>query len=114
MKKMLSVSVFSLGLAFAGNAFAGFQGPGLDPTTVAKALDMGDEAAVVLVGQIEKSLGNEKYQFKDATGTIVVEIDDEDWRGVNVKPEDTIIIRGEVDKELLKTEIDVDSVELKK
>ena len=45
---------------------------------------------------------------------VVVEIDDEDWRGVDVKPEDTVIIKGEIDKDVFSTEIDVDIVELKK
>ena len=75
---------------------------------------MSDDTPVVLNGQIEKSLGNEKYQFKDATGTVVVEIDDEDWRGVDVRPENMVTIKGEIDKDMFTTEIDVDSVELKK
>ncbi len=114
MKKLLTTSVFTLALSFAGSASAAFQGPGLTPVSVAEALKMNDDAPVVLNGQIEKSLGGEKYQFKDSTGTVVIEIDDEDWRGLDVKPEDVITIKGEVDKDMFKTEIDVDSVELKK
>ena len=114
MNKLLSVSVLSLAIGFSANAMAAFQGPGIAPTTVAEALKLSDDTAVVLTGQIEKSLGNEKYQFKDASGTVVIEIDDEDWKGVDVRPEDVIVIRGEIDKDLLTTEIDVDSVELKK
>lgn len=114
MNKLLSASVLSLAIGFSASAFAAFQGPGVAPTSVADALKLRDDAAVVLTGQIEKSLGNEKYQFKDATGTVVIEIDDEDWRGVDVKPEDIVIIKGEIDKDVFSTEIDVDSVELKK
>ena len=114
MNKLLSASVLSLAIGFSASAMAAFQGPGVAPTSVADALKLRDDAAVVLTGQIEKSLGNEKYQFKDATGTVVIEIDDEDWRGVDVKPEDTVIIKGEIDKDVFSTEIDVDSVELKK
>lgn len=124
MNKLLAVSTLALMLGFAGAAHAqyqgaaaprgGFSGPGLAVSTVAEANKMSDDQAVVLVGQIQQSLGDEKYLFKDASGTIVVEIDNEDWRGVNVTPEDTIEISGEVDKDLFDIKVDVDSVKLKK
>ena len=114
MKKLLSVSALALVIGFSSSAMAAFQGPGLAKSSVADALKMSDDTAVVLEGKIEKSLGHEKYQFKDASGMVVVEIDDEDWRGVDVKPEDTVIIKGEIDKDVFSTEIDVDIVELKK
>ena len=92
----------------------GFTGPGLSVSTVAEANKMSDDQPVVLVGQIQQSLGDEKYLFKDASGTITIEIDDEDWRGVNVTPEDTIEISGEVDKDLFDIKVDVNTVKLKK
>lgn len=119
MKNIFTVSALALVLGLSGQAEAqnagGFQGPGLAPVKVADALKMKDDSAVILTGQIEKSLGNEKYLFKDGSGTVTVEIDHEDWKGLNVSPKDTVIISGEVDKEMLKeTEIDVDSIVLKK
>lgn len=114
MNKILSASTLALAVTFSTGAFAAFQGPGLAPVTVAEALQMKDDTAVVLNGQIEKSLGNEKYLFKDATGSVTVEIDDEDWRGLDVTPENVVTIKGEVDKEMFSTEIDVDTIELKK
>lgn len=114
MNKILYISVLSLAVSFSTAAFAAFQGPGLASVSVAEALQMKDDTPVVLNGQIEKSLGNEKYLFKDATGSVTVDIDDEDWRGLDVTPQDVITIKGEVDKEMFSTEIDVDSVELKK
>ncbi len=119
MNKILAVSAMVLTFAVASQANAqgfggGFQGPTISSSTVAEALKMNDDTPVVLVGKIEKNLGNEKYQFSDKTGSIVVEIDDEDWRGQVVKPENTVEIRGEIDKELLGTpEIDVDVIILK-
>ena len=110
MKKIFAVSALALALGMSGAASAqmvsgGFQGPGLAPMSVAD----------VLVGQIERSLGDEKYLFKDASGTVTVEIDNEDWRGLNVTPQDTVILNGEIDKEMFKdTKIDVDSIALKK
>jgi uncharacterized protein (TIGR00156 family) len=119
MKKML-LTLFamyaSMNIANA-QATGGFEGPSasqLAATTVQEALDLNDEAKVVLQGNIVNSLGDEKYTFKDATGEIVVEIDDEDWHGVKVTPEDTIEIVGEVDKEFMeKTKIDVKSFTVK-
>ncbi len=124
MNKFITASAFVVALGLSANAFAagfqgqanmgGFQGPGLQPSSVSEVLKLNDDTPVVLVGQIEKSLGGEKYLFKDASGSVTVEIDNEDWRGVNVTPKDTIVIQGEIDKDFFKTEIDVDSVALKK
>lgn len=133
MKKVLSATALALvmGLSSAvmaqgyqgpaapggynGPAYAGgFQGPGLSTVTVADAVKMSDDTPVVLEGKIEKSLGKEKYLFKDNSGSVTIEIDNEDWRGQTVTPADTIVIKGEVDKDFFKTEIDVDVVELKK
>ncbi len=124
MNKDITASAFVVALGLSTSALAsgftgpqqagGFQGPGLAPSSVAEALKLNDDTPVVLVGQIEKSLGDEKYLFKDASGSVTVEIDNEDWRGVTVTPKDTIVIQGEIDKDFFKTEIDVDSVALKK
>lgn len=115
MKNILAVSALALTLGVYGTASAQFQGPGLSSVSVAEALKMNDDTPVVLVGQIEKSLGNEKYLFKDASGTVTIEIDNEDWHGLKVNPTDMVIINGEVDKEMLReTEIDVDTIALKK
>ena len=114
MKNVTFVSALVLSFAIASQAFAGFQDPGLKTSTVAQALEMSDDTPVVLEGNIEQSLGDEKYMFKDASGSVVVDIDDEDWRGMTVTPQDTVIINGEVDKDFFKTKIDVDSISIKK
>lgn len=115
--KVLAVAVLGITFALVSNAIAqnagGFQGPGIADSTVAEALKLPDDTPVVLKGKIEKSLGNEKYQFNDGSATIVVEIDNDEWRGLTVKPENTVEIRGEIDKEMLATpEIDVNMITL--
>ena len=76
---------------------------------------MPDDTPVVLKGKVEKSLGNERYQFNDGTGVIVIEVDNEDWRGLTVTPEDTVEIKGEIEKDMLSApEVDVDTVSLVK
>ena len=85
-----------------------------DGHTVAFQVKIGDRVLISKYGGTEVKFGDEKYTFKDETGEVVVEIDDEDWRGVKVTPENTITINGEVDKEMFEpTKIDVDSVIVK-
>ena len=92
-----------------GRRGGGFSGPGADSaTTVEKAKKMRDDSLVSLTGNIVSRVGGEKYIFRDATGEITIEIDDEDFRGQNVTPNDTVRIIGEVDREFGRgTEIDV-------
>lgn len=122
MKNVITVSALVLMLGLSGNAMAqaktgGFNGPSAI-STVSKAADvnnMKDDTQVILVGKIEKSLGNEKYLFSDASGSLTVEIDDDDWNGLNVTPQDTVELVGEVDKDMFgPAEVDVDRVTLKK
>ncbi len=88
-------------------AMGGYAGPGPDLVTVEQAKNLPDDARVALKGHIIQSLGGKDYVFKDATGTINVEISKKRWQGQNVGPEDLVEIHGEVDKEWSKVEIDV-------
>ncbi len=124
MKKLVYTSLFAMAIAFSGVAMAdfrsqvptpsakgGFKGPSSGITTVAEALKAKDDSLVVLTGKIEKETGKEKYLFRDSTGAITVEIDNDDWHGQDVSPSDTVVIHGEVDKEILHApEIDVDKI----
>lgn len=80
-------------------------------TTVRDIKTMKDDTPVQLEGNITKALGDDKYTFTDGTGSITVEIDDEDWKGVDVTPADKVRLDGEIDKDLLKTKVDVHSVQ---
>lgn len=83
-------------------------------TTVLSAKRMGDNSYIKLKGKIVSKVGKEKYLFKDNTGTIQIEIDDEDWKGVQAGPKDLVIIEGELDKDWDSISIDVDTIELVK
>lgn len=125
MKKTLYTSFFAMMVCFSivaeaqfvpnnANMQGGFKGPSDSITTVAEALKAKDDALVQLTGHIEKETGKEKYQFRDATGAIIVEIETEDWRGVTVTPSDVVTLYGEVDAEMMHAnEIDVDRIEKK-
>jgi uncharacterized protein (TIGR00156 family) len=80
--------------------------------TVEEAKALRDDIPVQLQGNIVRALGDEKYVFRDASGEIVVEIDDDIWRGVTVSPNDRVEIRGEIDKDFpgFPVEIEVDAV----
>lgn len=95
----------------------GFEGPsGINnaQVSVKQALDLSNDSKVALKGHIINSLGDEKYTFSDGTAEVIIEIDDEDWGGRKVTPENTIEIFGEIDKEMFKpVKIDVDSFNIK-
>ncbi len=124
MKKMKRfIAVLVLVMVCAGFAYAqGFtgtpqQGGFVDNGTavssaasVKEALKMRDDSYVKVRGNIVKRLTDDKYLFRDSTGEIVVEIDNEDWGGVTVGPQDTVELSGEIDRDFNKINIDVDVV----
>lgn len=112
MKKTLLLLAISL-VPFTANA--GFKGPSDQAVmTVSEVSKLGKDKPVMMKGSIEKHLTKDKYQFVDDTGKIVVEIDGEDWRGIDVTPSDTIMIIGETDKNGREMQVDVSSVEIVK
>lgn len=125
MKKIALITTLILGtsVAFAqfdggttsgtGSVKGGYTGA-QSITTVSQIDSLSDDTHVVLEGVILKHLGGEKYLFKDSTGEIEIEIDHDDWRGVSVGPEDTVILYGEIDHHHFKaTDIDVDRIQKK-
>ncbi len=118
MKKVLFLST-ALICSFAALASAqmkgGFSGntDNITITTVNQVENLPDETYVTMQGNITSQVGHEKYMFKDETGTLKIEIDDDDWNGLVVGPEDRIQIQGEVDKSWTKpTKIEVDSIQI--
>ena len=123
MKKISLVALMGAVFAFGANAefveppvqvvevdVVGFVDENETILTVEQVEDLRDDTFVILEGNIVKSLGDEKYLFKDSTGTIEVEIDDEGWGGQSVGPKDVIKIYGDVDRGIFETEIDVDRI----
>ena len=82
-------------------------------TTVKQALSLKDEQKVQLRGYVVKAIGDEKYEFKDNTGSITVDIDDDLWQGKPIAANTAVTLIGEVDidyKPAKRVEIDVDQV----
>ena len=108
MKKIITASL-AASIAMAG----GFTSKHSSETiSVKEALKLNDDAKVVLEGKIKSQIKSDKYEFVDKNGdVIVVEIDNKKWGNVTANEDTLLRIRGEVDKDFTKTEIDVDSVE---
>lgn len=65
---------------------------------------------VTLRGKIVERISDDLYKFQDSSGTVNVDIDHKRWNGVTVTPQDTVEIRGEVDKDWNSVEIDVKQI----
>ena len=79
-------------------------------TTAAKVKDQKDDSWVKLRGNITERLSDDRYLFRDTTGTVNVEIDHKRWNGQTISPQDKVEIQGKVDKEWNEFEIDVKQV----
>lgn len=82
--------------------------------SVKQALTLKDDTKVQLKGYIVKDVGDEKYQFRDQTGTITVEVDDELWHSKPISAKTPVTIIGEIDvdyKPEKRIEVDVDQVQ---
>lgn len=91
-------------------AAGGFVGPTGTVTTAEKAKTFADDTWVTLRGKIEQRIGGDHYIFRDASGTVNVEIDNKRWNGQTITPQDTVEIQGEVDKDWNSVEIDVKQI----
>ena len=88
----------------------GFSGPSAALTTVDKVKSMSDDAWVMLQGNIEQRVGDDTYTFRDASGTLTVEIDKKRWNGQTITPKDKVQLEGKVDKDRSSVEVDVKNI----
>ncbi len=86
------------------------QGNTIKLSTIKQALGFADDAKVRLQGKLVKQVSKDKYQLQDNTGTVVVEIDQDKWRGQIVGPQDIVELYGEIDKNRHGVEVDVDLI----
>lgn len=85
---------------------------GFAPMTVAQVQQARDDSLVEVRGRIIKRLSDEEYELQDATGTLVVEIDDDLWHGLQVTDQDEVLIQGEVDQDWGGTELEAKTFRL--
>lgn len=116
MKHYLLIPLFAVASSLhASDALAGYTGPGTAAvaTTVVQARQQPDDHAVLLRGHLVAKVGDERYRFKDATGEIQVEIDDEDMPGDAIGAATPVELLGRVDTHRFKaTDIEVKRVQI--
>ena len=78
--------------------------------SVTEVVSLPDDTPVVMRGRITKNMGNNIFVFEDASGTIMMEIDEESWNGNTVRVDDVVTVYGNVDKSSNYTEVDVESI----
>jgi uncharacterized protein (TIGR00156 family) len=108
---LIGLGVFIGLFALKGGAEAGPPAGTAEPGpafTVEQAKNLPDDAYIELAGTIDRFLGDEKYIFRDATGSITIEIDHKDRGDFSVG--DTVRITGEVDVDSKGTVIEVKTV----
>lgn len=88
----------------------GFSGPSAALTTVDKVKSMSDDTWIMLQGNIEQRVGDDTYTFRDASGTLTVEIDKKRWNGQTITPKDKVQLEGKVDKDWSSVEVDVKNI----
>ena len=79
--------------------------------SVQEVRNMPDDSPVIIRGYMLRQNGENSYVFQDDTGTINLEIDEEDWAGQTFAPTDFVEVWGEVDKNGMSvTEVDVTAI----
>ncbi|HHW7522592.1 TPA: YgiW/YdeI family stress tolerance OB fold protein [Mannheimia haemolytica] len=114
MKKVLGLTLMAMALSACNSTASNGSSQantGVAPAnviSVKQALAAADDSYVTVEGTLLNKVGDETYLFKDATGQIRVEIDDEVWAGQHVSSEgNKVRLYGEIDKGFNKTELDV-------
>ena len=93
-----------------GGAVGGFAGPGPVITPASSVATLRDDTPVVLRGHIVQHLGGEKYIFRDASGTVRVDIDHDKWPPQPITPNNIVELHGEVDRDWRHVEVDVERI----
>ena len=104
MKKVSMIAV--MGVITSMSAYAGSDNMAnnntnnnmMEVVTVEQVRGMADNSPVIIQGYLLRKNGENSYVFQDTTGTINLEIDEEDWGGMTVTPNDFVEVWGEVDR----------------
>jgi len=108
MKKIFLLALLAI-FSILGVFAAGFNGSTVG-YSVAEALKRPDDSYITVKGNIIKRISSDKYLFKDATGTMTVEIDNEKWGNLDISETDILELSGEIEKKFNSTHLDVDTV----
>lgn len=113
MKKILITALTGFALLGSASVFAKsdavvLQEAAKNMVTIAKAKTLADETPVTLTGSIVKHISGDDFELKDASGTIIIDVDDDFWKPMQLKAGDKVRVMGEVDTHRKKlTDIEV-------
>ena len=107
-----SMVIALLGFLFSGIALPNTSIAGLNIVAVKSLKNLSDDASVVLEGYVIKQTREEHYMFKDDTGQIEIDVDEDILKGVKLTPGIKVRISGEVDKNDNGVSVDVDHLEI--
>ena len=87
-------------LMLSTTAYAGFNGPSdaRAVTTVQEAVEAGEMTTCVLEGHIVRHTERNRYVFQDAGGSMTIDIPPHVFGQLDVTPQDTVRITGEIGK----------------
>ncbi|MDR1399567.1 MAG: NirD/YgiW/YdeI family stress tolerance protein [Treponema sp.] len=98
-KQLILLVCLTVSVTFAAYAQqGGYKGPGTTPVTVEEAQTLPNPAFVILQGKIERRMLPTQYIFSDDTGKISLNIPDRIWGDISVDENDTVEIRGIINK----------------
>jgi len=117
-KSFIAAAAFCAAMTCAPS-MAQFTGPsakGAPPAArevTAATIDSAREGShVTLTGNIVTHLGRDYFTFRDASGDLRVEIDDDIWRDRKIGPETRVRISGEVERDRRGFYVDVERLEV--
>ncbi|WP_107850591.1 YgiW/YdeI family stress tolerance OB fold protein [Oceanimonas marisflavi] len=79
-------------------------------TTVAEARHLADDSRIILSGHIVRRLDDDEFLFSDGTGTIRIEMDDDDWRRLRRHRRGEILIWAEVERKKRRVKLEIERV----
>ena len=101
---VIATTSFSVTAAFISNTPQPTQVQGSDlypthkiNTTISDKILWKDDQQFFLKGKITKQVKKDKFLFTDGTGEVVLEIEDEDWDGVDIQQDEEFIVKAQVD-----------------
>ena len=105
MKKfyfLLAIGLFLSGASYAKGsggfvAQGGFVDNHIAVMSISDVRKQPEDVYVSMQGYITKRLSDDTYDFTDGTDNIVVEIDDDVWRGQMISPKEKVMVYGETD-----------------
>lgn len=113
MKKFLVASLLAISIFAVASNRGGFSSTGknISVSKISQKNSWTDDQHIILEGTILRQVGKDDFVFKDSTGELIVEIDDDAWKGETITPDDRVRVYAEVDKSWKELEVEVYKIE---